>query len=182
MIGQLFGVAAIVLGFLSYQTKTSKKLLIVQMVTCAVFCVHYLLIGAISAFVLNGIGLVRNIVYANRDKKIFSYKFYPVLFAVIMGIMGALSWQNIFSVFIILGLVINTLCLCLEHPQNIRKSILVTSPLVIIYNISVLSIGGIIYESVSIISSIIGIFRYHKTVDDKIVLKNNGIDIDNNYM
>lgn len=161
LIGQFLGIVAVVLGFLSYQMKTSKKLLVVQTVTCAVFCIHYMMIGAISAFVLNAVGIVRNIVYANRDKKIFSYEFYPVFFAVIMGVMGILSWQDMFSLFIILGLIINTLCLYLKNSQSIRKSILVTSPLVLIYDVFAGSIGGIIYESAAIISSVIGIIRYH---------------------
>ena len=43
-----------------------------------------------------------------------------------------------------------------------RKSILVTSPLVLIYDVFTLSIGGIVYETVAIVSSIIGIVRYRK--------------------
>ena len=57
---------------------------------------------------------------------------------------------------------INTLCLSFTDPQKIRWSILVTSPMVLIYDAFVSSFGGVIYESVVIISSIIGIIRYRK--------------------
>ena len=50
----------------------------------------------------------------------------------------------------------------MRDPQNIRKSILVTSPLVLIYNIFEFSIGGIANESLSIVSSLIGIVRDKK--------------------
>lgn len=162
LIGQILGGIAVVLGFLSYQTSTAKKLLAIQTATCVVFCAHYLLIGAYSAFALNAVGIVRNVVYYHKDKKFFSGKLFPILFAVIMAILGALSWQGLYSLFVIVGLVVNTLCMSLSDPQNIRKSILVTSPLVLIYDVFVLSIGGIVYESVAIISSIIGIIRARK--------------------
>ena len=76
-------------------------------------------------------------------------------------LMSIFGWK-VAVVYVVLGLVINTLCFSLPNPQNIRKSILVTSPLVLIYDIFVLSIGGAIYESVAIISSIIGIIAHNK--------------------
>ena len=128
--GQAFGVIAIFLGFLSYQMKTSKKLLTVHTAVCAVFAIHYLLIGALPACVLNATGVIRNIVYYKKPSKAA-----PVVFTVIMAILGAFSWQNIYSLLIIAGLMINTFCMSFKNPQNVRKSILVSSPLVLIsYN------------------------------------------------
>jgi hypothetical protein len=163
LIGQLFGGIAVLLGFLSFQVSSSKKLLLVQIATAAVFCIHYLLIGATSACILNIVGIIRNIIYYHRDKKFFSGNYIPYLFGLIMLISGIFSWQGIFSLFLVSGQVINTVCLSLKNPQNIRKSILVSSPLVLIYDVYALSIGGIIYESVVIISSIIGLRRYRNS-------------------
>ena len=162
LIGQILGGIAVILGFLSYQVKTSRKLLIMQTAVCVTFSLHYLLIGAISGFALNSVGIIRNLVYANRDKKVFKGNAVPVIFAIIMGTIGVLTWQNIASLLIVLGLVINTACLSFKNPQNIRKSILVSSPLVLIYDIIEKSMGGTIYESTVIISSIIGILHYRK--------------------
>lgn len=158
--GQFLGFVAVVLGFISYQVKSAKSILILQTLTCVVFSAHYLLIDAISAFVLNAVGIVRNIIYFHKDKKIFSYRFYPFAFAVIVFVLGILSWQNIYSLLITVGLVINTLGLSFKNPQNIRKSILVSSPIVLLYDILVMSIGGAIYESVAIISAAVGLVRY----------------------
>ena len=127
-----------------------------------VFVIHYLLIGAVSGMALNMVAMVRNIVYSRRDLKIFSGKGWPAIFAVIMGIMGLLSWQGWYSVFVVLGLVINSLCMAFKDPQKIRKSILVTSPLVLIYDAFALSVGGMIYESVAIVSALVGILRFRK--------------------
>lgn len=162
IIGQIFGIIAVILGFVTYQVRTQKKLLFVQILTTLVFVIHYLLIGAMSGMALNLVAMVRNIVYSRRDLKIFSGKGWPVVFAVIMGIMGLLSWQGWYSVFVVLGLVINSLCMAFKDPQKIRKSILVTSPLVLIYDAFALSVGGMIYESVAIVSALVGILRFRK--------------------
>ena len=158
-IGQIFGGVAVLLGFLSFQMKTQKQLLLMQTITGAVFCLHYGLIGATVGMVLNIIGIVRNACYFYRNEKGVKAPWLPVLFAVIMGVAGIVTWEAWYSVFCLLGLVINTVCLSLPSPQSVRKSILVTSPMVLTYDVFVRSVGGIVYESVVILSSIIGIYR-----------------------
>lgn len=162
IIGQLMGFVAVALGFVSFQMRTQKQLLIVQIFTTVTFCIHYALIGAYSGLTMNLLGIVRNIAYYNKEKKLFSGKKCPVFFGLLMACVGILSWQGYYSIFILLGLVINTVCLSSSNPQNIRKSILVSSPLVLIYDAFVMSVGGMIYESVVIVSSIIGLIRYRK--------------------
>lgn len=160
IIGQLLGVVAVILGFLSYQTKGAKQLLVFQTATCAVFCVHYLLLGAIPAFWLNAVGTLRNIVYYKKEKLGKAEKVLPWVFALVMAILGITSSVGWYSIFIVAGLVINTLCLSFKNAQHIRYSILVTSPMVLTYDVFVMSIGGIVYETVAIISAIIGIMRH----------------------
>ena len=164
--GQIMGFVAVVLGFVSFQMRTQKQLLVVQTATTIAFCIHYYLIGANSGLMLNLLGIARNLAYYHKDLPLFSGKKCPIFFAVVMGIVGLLSWQGYYSIFILLGLVINTLCLSFTDPQKIRRSILVTSPMVLIYDAFVMSVGGVIYESVVIISSIIGIIRYRKQTEE----------------
>ena len=159
LVGQFLGIVAIGLGFLSYQMKTQNGLLLAQTSTTLVFCLHYLLIGAYSGMALNAVALLRNLVFFFLSKKGKIHKAWAVGFSAVMGIMGLLSWESWYSIFVFLGLVINSYCMSFDNPQNIRKSILVTSPLVLLYDVFVWSIGGIIYESVAICSSAIGIFR-----------------------
>ena len=161
-IGQIFGFVAVILGFSSYQVKTRKKLLFLQILTTLVFSIHYFLIGATTGMVMNAAGILRNIVYYNKDKKFYNGKLFPIVFVILMTLLGAYSWQGIHSILIVAGLAINTYCMSFDNPQNVRKSILVTSPMVLIYDIIEFSIGGAIYETIVIISSIIGILRFRK--------------------
>jgi len=119
-IGQIFGMIAVILGFISFQMKTRTQLLIIQTITTITFCIHYGLIGATSGLVMNLLGIVRNLAYYNKDKKIFSGLKCPVFFTVLMGIAGILSWEAWYSIFVLLGLMINSFCLSFDNSQNIR--------------------------------------------------------------
>lgn len=163
LIGQALGIVAVILGFITYQMRSQKALLVVNMITCAVFCAHYLLIGAISGFALNAVGFVRNIVYTNRDKKLFASPVWPYVFGAAMLLAGILTWQDWRSVLMVCALVINSLALSLKNPQHIRFSLLITCPLVLIYDLLLHSYGGMVYEGMSIVSSVIGIVRFRKT-------------------
>ena len=163
LIGQALGVVAVILGFVTYQMKSPKALLIVNLVTCGVFCLHYLLIGAISGAVMNGIGIIRNVVYTNRDKKVFSSPAWPFIFAVIMVVAGLVTWQDWRSVLMVSALFINSLALSMKNARHIRWSLLITCPLVMLYDVLLHSYGGIVYEGMSIVSAIIGILRFRRT-------------------
>ena len=125
LIGQALGVVAVILGFVTYQMKSPKALLIVNLITCGVFCLHYLLIGAISGAVMNGLGILRNVVYTNRDKKIFSSPAWPFIWSAIMLVAGLVTWQDWRSVLMVCALVINSAALSMKNAQHIRWSLLI---------------------------------------------------------
>lgn len=161
-IGQAFGILAIVFGFVAFQMRTRKGLLLVQCLVAILFSIHYFLIGAYSGTAVNIICTIRNIVYSKLPQNGLGKKIVPIVFVVIQVISCILTWEAWYSLFILLGISINTYCMSFSNPQNVRKSIFVTSPLVIVYNGFSKSIGGVIYETVVIISSIIGVLRNKK--------------------
>lgn len=159
IIGQIFGIIAMAILFVSYQFKEAKKLMIFQCIGVVAMCTHYLLIGAMSGLLLNTVCLVRNICYANRDKKFFSGIWLPIFFCTVMGIVGILSWQDYYSIFIVVALIINTALLSQPNTQLLRYSIFLTSPLVFTYDAFVLSVGGMANEALTVLSAMIGTIR-----------------------
>ena len=162
MAGQAFGIIAIILGFISYQVRTQRRLLFVQSTVAVAFCVHYFLIGAYSGMAMNAVNIVRNVFYDRRTQGGSKSKLIPIVFVAVQCVMCALTWEAWYSVFVLLGIGINTYCMSFDSPQSIRKSILVTSPLVLTYDVFARSIGGSIYESVALISAFVGILRNRK--------------------
>ena len=162
IIGQIIGIIAPILTVISYQLNTKKSVLITLTGATVATCVSYFLLGATSGFVLNLAGLVRNACcFFVKEKTRGSYVVGGI-FAVVMCVLGAFSWQGIHSLLIIAGLAINTVFLALGDPQWLRKSILLTSTLVLIYNIIEFSLGGMMNEALAIISSVVGIIRFRK--------------------
>ncbi len=162
IVGQALGIIAVILGFINYQVKTREQVLFVHITTTICFAVHYMCLGAWAGMTMNFVGFVRNIVFYFVGKNGKVPRFWAIGFAVLMVAMGLVGWEAWYSVLAVVGISINSYAMSFSNPNNIRKSILVTSPMVLIYNVFVMSFGGMIYESVVIISSVIGIIRHSK--------------------
>lgn len=163
LAGQILGWLAALLTFISYQCKEHKKLIFVQTASTISICLSYLFLGAKSGMLLNIICIIRNLIIYKKNIKIFSYRIWPYMLAFMMGIMGVISWQGPMSLLIIIALVVNTLFLYFPNVQSLRKSVIVTSSLIMIYNIYYCVWGGVFNELIAISSSVIGIYRYRKT-------------------
>ena len=162
IIGQVLGFVAVALAILSYQMKTQRRLLFLKLGNAVVNAVHYLFIGAISGMALNLVSPVKYLVYLKRNSKGSNDKVIPILFTLITAAVGIITWTEWYSVFVFSGMVIHAFCMSFSDPQKVRISLLFTSPMVIVYNIFAMSISGVVYETVAIVSAVIGIVRYRK--------------------
>ncbi len=160
IIGQILGFIAFGLAFLLYQMKSRRSLLIVQTLLVTVVSIHYFCLKAYPAMAMNIFCIARNLIYFRRD--IFKWRYTPLVVSIIIMIIGILTSTGVWSILIIVGLTINTYCLSFENPQHFRYSILITSPIVLVYDVIVFSLGGILLEGISIISAIIGMLRNRK--------------------
>lgn len=166
LIGQILGAVAVVLGFINYQVKTREKLLIVHMATTVCFVLHYLCLGAWAGMAMNAVGFIRNIVFYKTGKSGKVSRAWAISFALLMGAMGTgaslIAKEGWYFLLSVMGLMINSYSMSFSNPNSIRKSILVSSPLVLAYNCFAFSIGGVVYETVGMISAVIGIIRFKK--------------------
>ncbi len=159
-VGHVLGFIAVGLFFYSYQCTQKRKLMIVQTIATALSCIQYLLIGAFSGFALNVVCIIRNFTFYFRDKNQRTEAFSPVFFALCMAVVSIFSWEGIHSLLITLGLVVNTVCMGIFDAKTFRKTILISSSLILLYNVFAFSYSGILSESISLISVVIGIIRY----------------------
>ena len=161
-IGQIFGILSTLMTCLSYQARSKRSILLIQCASIVFICVNYCLLGATSGFVLNGICLARNLVfYFQKEGSHFRLP-SGLFFAVALVVSGVLSWQGPISLLMMAALAVNTVVLSLGAPQLLRKSIFLTSTLVLLYNVFVFSLGGILNECVAILSAAVGLLRYRK--------------------
>ena len=166
-IGHIIGFCALILIFISYQIHDKKKLILIQTISTTLVCIQYILIGAYSGFALNIVCIIRNIIFYNRDKKFFSSLFFPIFFACVIPLISLLSWDGYYSIFIVIGLMINTICLGICSAQNLRIASLLCCTLIIIYNVFCHLWGGVLNEFLAIASSAVGLYRYRNQTYEK---------------
>lgn len=158
-IGQIIGFIAMAIIVASYQQKSHKNILTFQMISGLLFTVHYLLLGAYTGAVMNLLGAFRSLVYSNRGKKWSSSIAWPIGFSIAFLISGIMTWDNIFSVFPLIAMLMSSVVLWIEQPKINRMLSLPTSGCWLIYNIKTLSYPGIITEIFVLSSIVIGIIR-----------------------
>ena len=162
IIGQIVSIIAVALFAVSYQVKQQKHIIIIQTFGTICWCISYYFIGAMSGFAVNIISIIRNIsMLFIKPRTRLSYISTAVL-VVAMGVAATLSWEGPRTIIIVVSLMANTIFFSFGDPQLLRKSVIFTSSGFLAYNIISMLSGGIISESMSIISSIIGVIRYRK--------------------
>ena len=162
IIGQILGGIATILFFISFQVFEKKKLLLIQSVAIVFLCGNFLFLHAPSGLYLNVVCLTRNFLFYFQKPKTKVCYITTAILSAVMVIAGALSWQGWVSLPMIIALTANTVFMSFGDPQLLRKSVLVTSPLALLYNTLVLSFGGAILEISGITASIVGIIRYNR--------------------
>lgn len=164
IIGQALGIAVPIITFVSYQVNSKNKLMLLQTLACVTICISYWLLDGNSGFALNVVGAIRNLTFFFLDPKSKTNRVAAVILALAMGGMGLLSWEGPVTLVLMVALMANTIFLSIGDPQLIRKSVIGTSSLILIYNLCMAhpTIGGIANECIAIVASIIGVLVYMK--------------------
>ncbi len=160
--GQILGIIATAIIAVSFQCNKRIILLIIQAIGVLLLSISYFMLGAWSGGALNAVCCVRDIFFLFQAPNSTANRITTAISIVVMGIMGALSWQSYISLLIISALILNSFFISLGKPQVLRYSCFLTCVMVLIYNIVVFSIGGILNELVVLTSSAIGTMRYLK--------------------
>lgn len=160
LIGHIVGFLGVASIFASYQFKEKKTIMIGQILGSAFISLQFFLIGDPTAFALNAVCLLRNLIFnvKNRLGKLGALS--PYFFSVAIVAVSVLMWNGPTTLLMMSGLAINTVCLGVCKPQGLRASLLLTCVLVLIYDLLTGSVSGALNEVLSIISASVGLIRY----------------------
>ena len=153
---QITGIAAMIFSVFSFQMNKHKQIMIMQILATSLFGLQYFLLGAYTGMAVDIIAIIRGIVFYNKDKKWAS----SIMFIALFIVSGIFTWQGASSLLVVGAMILNTFSFSFTKPKLVRSTILISSPLMLIYNILTGSIGGIINELCVEISSVVGLFRY----------------------
>lgn len=168
---QLLGYVAMACCLLSYQCKKNKHYFFMQTACGIAFTLHFFLLGAWSAMLLNAVAAVRGVFFSLGDKFHKQYIHLSIQVALLLcsilsvTVFGEVWW---IAICIFLAQSGGTLSQWTRNGKTIRMTqMLWVSPFWLINNFYYFTIGGILTESFNILSVLISMLRFHKTGYDK---------------
>lgn len=166
-IAQLIGFIGAGFIILSYQCKSSRKLIGMQIFAHSLYVLHYFMLGALSGAINLVISIFRNFTVYNSNKKWAQYKFWIWFYVYLHIIATILTWQNVFNIFPCIAMVAMTLAAWTKNGKKIRIiNLFVCSPSWLIYNFYTVSYSGILCELFNLFSVVVSFKRYGMAVLD----------------
>lgn len=177
IVAQVIGVIALTMAIISFQQNSRKRILIFQLLSGTIFAAHFLLLGAYTGSALNALSVVRNLIFFQKsNKKWAAHNGWLILFILLSVAVGIFTWESIFSLFPILGMVLGSVSFWVDNPKYVRALSFPVSPLWITYNIATHSYAGIITEIFVMSSIIIGMLRFDRKNKGNIINEKKAIN------
>jgi len=159
IIGQIMGILGAATAILSFQMKNNKHLYIAQGVSGLLFAINFFILGTYTAAAINLINLLRGALLAGGER--FRRKRYLILVEAVYLISFFFTYSGLMSVIITVVQLGATVIFWMNNGKLIRMSqLFVASPVWLVNNFLVGSIGGIITEAVNIVSILVSFIRY----------------------
>lgn len=162
---QLIGFVAMGLGIGSYQARRRSTILTIQISASALWCLQFFLLSSWAGLINNALGMVRNAIYTQKGRWAWvRTPFAPLAFIVLVIAAGLFSFslEGPISLLPMVAMIIQTVAYSITNERTIRICSLFVSPLWLIYDAIQLSAAGVICESLTIISIIVALIRFHQ--------------------
>ena len=155
---QFIGFVACIFLIISYYGQSTNHILSIQIISTALFCVHYFLLGAYSGLLICNYEMIRDYLYYKTD---YDDEIYKGSIAV-YGLTIFFTCTTILDIFPYIGSAIDGYFLTKKRKAVVLGGI-VTYSLWLIYNIFVGSYSAIVTDVIIIISNLyILLFRKEK--------------------
>ena len=169
LIAQIIGLFAMAFNIFSYQQKTQRGAIAFQLGGSILFAVNYLMLGAMVGGILNAVGIIRALVFLNREKTKATHPAWLIGFTAVYLLSYVLTFTvfgkeatpfNLIVEFLpVIGMTATTISFRLSDAKSIRRYGLVSSPSWLVYNVGSMNLGAIICEVLTLGSIFIGMFR-----------------------
>lgn len=145
-MAHLLGILAVVTFLLSFQFKTRKNIIAVNLTSRLLYILQYLFLGAFEGAVLDSMGLLLSFFAGYKEKEFVVKHFKSIMVVVILLLLtiGLALYENIFSLFAIFGIIFEILALWLTKEKNIRILSLFAAPFWLVYNLANSAYGSVV--------------------------------------
>lgn len=156
------GIAAVAFFLLSYQQKTRRRIIALNVLSRTLYVLQYLLLGAFEGAALDILGMLSSVLAQKKDSEWIRRRMRLVFVLtnlVILGV-GLMLYENIFSLFPIAGVILHTSAFWISEEKKIRLVSLLGSPFWLVYNLNSMAYGSAIGDLLTIGSICIAIWKY----------------------
>lgn len=162
IIAQIIGLLAVITFLLSYQQKKRQNIILCNVISRVLYIIQYILLGAFEGAVLDILGAVSSIFAQSKNKGFISRHTKAVFIVTNLVIFGSglLLYENIFSLFPIIGVFLHTSAFWITDEKNIRCVSFLGSPFWFVYNFANRAYGSSIGDLLTMASIGIAIYRY----------------------
>lgn len=157
---QLIGFAGLATSIAAFQFKKHRSIVLCKMASELIFALQYILLGAWTAAVLDGISVIRNTLYTNFVKRGRSTTPIVVGFCLFVVATGIVTFDGSLSLLPIAAKLLTTISYGMKKEKLLRFITLPSCIMWTIYNLQVGSLGGALGDTLTLISLLIGIYKY----------------------
>lgn len=160
-IVQIIGFIGVAFFVISYQIRSNRMLFLCQLMGCQVFCVQFIIIGAYTGALSLSVNIARNVLLLKADD--WNWVKSKGTLSAIIGLLlitTVFTWAGWISLLPFASVAITSIGYWTNNAQRIRLSQLFGTPCTLVYDIIIGSWGGVISETITLISITISVFRY----------------------
>ena len=162
MAAHILGLLAVATFLWCFQLRSRKNIILVNLISRMLYILQYVLLGAFEGATLDFMGFITSFFTQHKDKP-FITKYFKIIVVgvnVLLILVGLALYENIYSIFAILGIVFEVTALWLTKEKHIRLLSLAAAPMWLIYNLMNEAYFSIIGNVFVMISIGIALFRF----------------------
>lgn len=159
-LAQIIGLVALLLGAVSWNLPSKKKILYFQGLASATYFLHYLLLGGTAGALMNLVTFFRSIVFSKKEHSSWAKSDLWIYFFMALSVtLVGLFWRGWADILPVCGVILGTWALSRQNPREIRIYMLLTIAFWTPYVIIIQSYSGLLSQVVGVVSIVLGMIR-----------------------
>ena len=158
---QIIGFIAMAFFIISYQIRSNRALFLCQLLGCCLFCLQFCIMGAYTGALGLLVNIARNVLLLKANDWPWVRRGTTLLgIILLLLVMTVYTWAGWISLLPFISVAVTCVGYWTDNAQKIRLSQLIGSPCTLLYDLMIGSWGGVLSETITLLSIIISIFRF----------------------
>lgn len=166
---QAIGFIGIALNIVAVQFNKHWQIILFKTLGSAMFVFQYVLLKAWTGAAMDGIGILRNVIFIFTVKKGKPTLFWIIFFCALTLVLGAVTYEGWISFLAITAKLLSCVSYGINNARAIRMINIPSSGCWLVYNGLHFSLAGILNEILILISIVIAEIRLHYKNQEKII-------------